>query len=131
MASNKILLVDDDEDILLFNKLILSDANFSVDTCNDPEEALTKCKSTDYDLFILDYIMPKMKGDELAEIIFNYKRLQGSYVNIMFLTGRLESTKYLERLGGGFNLVLVKPINAEDLLKAIRSKMKQPQVIYA
>ena len=131
MNNPKILLVDDDEDILFVNKIILSEANFDIDTSNDPEDALMKCKSKDHDMFILDYMMPKMKGDELARRIIEYKKSQGLPANIVFLTGLVEFVNFLKNVGGISNLVLGKPIGAHDLIEAIRSRINQPLVICA
>ena len=74
-------------------------------------------------------MMPKMKGDELANKIIEYKSLHGLESKIIFLTGRREFVDYLKNVGGIFNRVLEKPIRAQDLIEAIRSRIKQPQVI--
>ena len=124
MEGNKILLVDDDENILWVTKLILSDANFSVDTTCDPLEALVKSKSIEYSVFVIDYIMSKMRGDELAKKIIDVKRSNGLQVHIIFLTGYTDSVDYLETVGGNSNKVLVKPISGPDLIETIRSKIE-------
>ena len=73
----KLLLVDDDKDILWVNTRILTGAGYSVDTSDDPEEALKKINNEPYHVVILDYIMPKMKGDELAQRILEYNKKSG------------------------------------------------------
>ena len=50
---------------------------------------------------------------------------------LFFLTGRREYADYLKNVGGIINLVLEKPISAQNLIEAIRSRVKQLQVIYA
>ena len=59
-ADYRILLVDDDEDILWVNQRILSGEGFTVDISTDPEEAFEKIKSEQYHIFIIDYMMPKI-----------------------------------------------------------------------
>jgi len=124
MDGNKTLLVDDDENILWVTKLILSEANFSVDTTCDPMEALVKSQSIEYSVFVIDYIMSKMKGDELAKKIIDIKRSNGLQAHIIFLTGYTDSVDYLETLAGNSNKVLIKPTSAPDLIEAIRSKIE-------
>jgi DNA-binding response OmpR family regulator len=62
---NKILLVDDEPDIMMAFKLALEKAGFMVDTYQDPIIALSEFKPNFYDLVILDIKMPKMNGFEL------------------------------------------------------------------
>jgi DNA-binding response OmpR family regulator len=62
---NKILLVDDEPDIMMAFKLTLEKAGFIVDTYQDPIVALSEFKPNSYDLVILDIKMPKMNGFEL------------------------------------------------------------------
>ena len=62
---SKILLVDDEPDIAMAFKLALQDAGYIVDTYLDPLIAMSKFKSSSYDLIILDIKMPKLNGFEL------------------------------------------------------------------
>lgn len=58
----RILLVEDEKDIRDLYEQILSGAGFTVDTAENGEEGYTKAKSGDYDLILLDIIMPKLDG---------------------------------------------------------------------
>jgi DNA-binding response OmpR family regulator len=122
-ADYRILLVDDDEDILWANKRILSSEGFTVDISTDPEEALEKIKSEQYHIFIIDYMMPKIKGDELAYMILGLNKSVG----IIFLTGYSEYAEYLQMVGNVDNLILFKPISRKDLIDAVNSKINQLQ----
>ena len=119
----KILLVDDDEDILWANKMILSGEGFTVDITTDPEEALEKIKSEQYNIFIIDYMMPKIKGDELAYMIL----AQDKSVGIIFLTGYSEYAEYMRMVGNVDDFILLKPISRKDLIHAVNSKIVQMQ----
>jgi two-component system, OmpR family, response regulator ChvI len=78
----KILLVDDEPDIAMAFKLALQDAGYIVDTSLDPIIALSKFKSSSYDLVILDIKMPKLNGFELyAEM-----RKADNKVKVCFIT---------------------------------------------
>ena len=63
--TKRILLVDDEVDIIFTMKDILEEERFKVDTFNDPTIALESYRSNFYDLVILDIKMPKMDGFEL------------------------------------------------------------------
>lgn len=124
-ADYKILLVDDDENLLWAYKMVLSDEGFKVDTSTDPEEALEKIKSEQFNLLILDYMMPKMKGDELANMILSLDQS----ANIIFLTGYSEYDVYMKMVGNMDNLILYKPISGKDLINAVNSKIRQAQSV--
>jgi len=115
----KLLLVDDDKDILWVNTRILTGAGYSVDTADDPEEALKKINSEPYHVVILDYIMPKMKGDELAQRILEYN----NEIGVIIVTGYSELTSSMEGAEKNNPYVMLKPISAEELIDAIRMKV--------
>ena len=69
-SSNRIMLVDDDTDILLTIKKILEYEGFQVETFSNPLEALSSFKSELYDLVLIDIKMPEMSGFEF------YRELQ-------------------------------------------------------
>ena len=123
MKDYRILLVDDDEDILWINKRILSGEGFTVDVSTDPEEALEKIKAEEYNIFIIDYMMPKIKGDELAYMILG----QDKSVGIIFLTGYSEYAEYMKMVGNVDDFILTKPISRQDLIDAVNSKIIQMQ----
>jgi len=121
----KILLVDDEPDVIYTIKNILEDNGFQVDTFNDPTTALKSYKSNYYDLVILDIKMPKMDGFEL----YNKIREKDSQVKICFLTA---SEMYYEKFRKarseigkiiGEDCFIQKPIKNEDLIKKLTSIM--------
>jgi len=124
-ADYKVLLVDDDENLLWAYKMVLSDEGFKVETSSDPEEALEKIKSEQFHVLILDYMMPKMKGDELANMILSLDQS----ANIIFLTGYSEYDVYMKMVGNMDNLILYKPISGQDLINAVNSKIKHAQSV--
>ena len=117
----KILLVDDERDVLYTIKNILEENGFQVDTFYDPIISLKFYKSGYYNLVILDIKMPKMDGFELYTKI----REKDSKVKICFLTA---SEMYYEKfrktrseLGRiiGEDCFIQKPIKNEDLVKKL------------
>jgi DNA-binding response OmpR family regulator len=79
---NRILIVDDEDDINLLFKMVLEDNGYKVDTFNDPLVALQNFRAGSYDLLLLDIIMPKMNGFELYQKI----RMLDDKVKMCFLT---------------------------------------------
>ena len=117
----KILLVDDESDVLYTIKNILEDNGFQVDTFNDPIISLKSYTSNYYNLVILDIKMPKMDGFELYTKI----RVKDPKVKICFLTA---SEMYYEKFRKtrsefgriiGEDCFIQKPIKNEDLVKKL------------
>ena len=117
----KILLVDDESDVLYTIKNILEDNGFQVDTFNDPIISLKSYTSNYYNLVILDIKMPKMDGFELYIKI----REKDPKVKICFLTA---SEMYYEKFRKtrsefgriiGEDCFIQKPIKNEDLVKKL------------
>ena len=117
----KILLVDDESDVLYTIKNILEDNGFQVDTFNDTIISLKSYTSNYYNLVILDIKMPKMDGFELYIKI----REKDPKVKICFLTA---SEMYYEKFRKtrsefgriiGEDCFIQKPIKNEDLVKKL------------
>ena len=121
----KILLVDDEPDVIYTIKNILEDNRFQVDAFNDPINALKSYRNNFYDLVILDIKMPKMDGFELYIKI----REKDPKVKICFLTA---SEMYYEKFRKarseigkiiGEDCFIQKPIKNEDLVKKLTAIM--------
>ena len=120
--TKKILVIDDESDVIFTIKNILEDNGFAVDIFNDPILALNYYKVNFYDLIILDIKMPKMDGFELYVRI----REQDPKVKVCFLTA---SEFYYEKFRKKYFSELVKlldkeyyiqkPIKKEDLIKYV------------
>ena len=123
--TKKILLIDDERDIIFTIKKILEDNGFTVESFNDPLLALNYYKVNFYDLVILDIKMPKIDGFELYTKI----REKDPKVKICFLTAiarfNEEFSKIRLALGNTINedYFIHKPVEMEDLLKKLTSIM--------
>ena len=120
---SSILLIDDDEDILLFTKLVLEDEGYRVETAVTGREALQKARERRYDVIILDYILQDIPGTELA---LELSRINESAV-IYYITGYDLSEE--ARGAGHIRDVLLKPISSEDLLTAVRGALAPPVAV--
>jgi CheY-like chemotaxis protein len=123
--TKRILLVDDEPDVIYTIKNILEDNGFQVDAFNDPTTSLKSYTANLYDLVILDIKMPKMDGFELYTKI----REKDPKVKICFLTA---SEMYYEKFRKarsefgriiGEDCFIQKPIKNEDLVKKLTAIM--------
>jgi len=119
MAKNKILIVDDEKDILLMLGKRLIAAGYSVLTADNGRDAITIAKSKSPDLIILDVLMPGMDGSEVAEKLKDDSRTQN--IPVIFLTALL--TKKEEHKKNHIvadNKTFAKPFDPEELLDEIK-----------
>ncbi|MCW8961787.1 MAG: response regulator transcription factor [Ignavibacteriaceae bacterium] len=118
----KILLVDDEEDILEFLKYNLERENFEVLVSTNGEDAL-KQLSQSPDLIVLDIMMPGMDGFELYELIKKNKESQD--IPIIFLTAKSGETDEIKGLNLGASDYIQKPISPKKLIARIKSNLRK------
>jgi DNA-binding NtrC family response regulator len=112
----RILVVDDDEDIRWLFDHILSTAGYDVEAIDDSSKALEKIREKDFDIAILDYILPEIRGSQLA---IEIKKLKPN-MKIVFITGFAEFADDVNNeLGGQAQYALIKPVTQETLLQTI------------
>ena len=119
----KILIVDDEKDILEFLSYNLKKEGFSIYTASDGSEGLEKTKKIKPDLIIVDLMMPKMNGIEMCENIRDDKKL--SNVIILFLTARSEDYTQIAALDSGADDFIKKPIKPKLLISKVKSLMRR------
>ena len=125
MKKNRILIVDDEDDVNLLFKMVLEDNGFKVHTFNDPLEALENFTAGSYDLLLLDMLMPNMNGFELYEKI----RMLDDKIKICFLTASGINHEEIRKkvayatIDYPENCFIIKPIENEELIKTIKSQL--------
>jgi len=112
LESKRILLVDDLPEVREMTRLMLQLDGHVVEEARNGKEALALYAPGRFDLVITDYLMPIMRGDELAR---NIKR-QAPTEPILMITG---SAQELDRIGEHVDAVLGKPFGFEDLRQAV------------
>jgi len=120
MTKYKILYTEDDETLAFLTKDNL-EQYYDVTHCADGALALTAFKSDTYDICILDIMMPKMDGFELAENI----RKINSDVPIIFLSAKTLKEDRIKGLRLGADDYLIKPFSIEELLLKIEIFLKR------
>jgi two-component system nitrogen regulation response regulator NtrX len=115
-VNRNILIVDDDNDIIDCFKYIFECEGFKIEGVQSPEEALDKVRENKYVIAILDYILPEMKGDELAEKLLKID----DDLNLIFISGYTDAEDTISRKGINAYRFFMKPINPETLIDAIK-----------
>jgi len=118
----KILVVDDEQDILTILDARLSQEGYLVIKADNGMDTVRLAKSEQPDLILLDIIMPNMSGSEVAEIL--KKDADTRYIPVMFLTCLFTKKDEIEaghKIGGNF--FIAKPYDPQDLVKEIRKRV--------
>lgn len=119
----KILLVDDEPDILAFLKYSLEKANYNVFTASNGEEGVQMARSIQPDLILLDVMMPKMDGMEVCSIIREEKNIEQPI--IAFLTSRAEDYSQIAGFEVGADDYITKPIRPRVLISRIEALLRR------
>ncbi len=121
MSKADILIVEDDATIARFVELELAHAGYSVKKVADGESALAAVEEKEPDLIILDLMLPKITGMEVAERL----RENGSHVPILMLTARAETHDLVSGFEAGADDYLRKPFEIPELLSRVRALLKR------
>lgn len=119
----KILIADDEPDILEIIQYNLQAEGYTVYTAKDGDEALVRAKQLKPDLIILDIMMPKKNGVEVCEIL----RMQPSFKDtlIIFLTALSDESSQLKGLDTGADDYVNKPISPKLLTSRVNALFRR------
>ena len=119
-APRKILVVDDDKNILMLLELYLRKENFDIIMCENGIDAVTLFREQNPDLVLLDVMLPGMSGFEvLAEI------RKKSDVPIIMLTARGSTADRVEGLENGADDYVSKPFDSKELIARIKAVLRR------
>ena len=119
----KILLVDDEPDILEIVGYNLKNEGYQVYTANNGLEALKSAKKISPNLILLDIMMPEMDGIETCEKIRAIKSLENTL--IAFLTARNEDYSQVAGFDAGADDYITKPIKPKVLISKVKSLLRR------
>ena len=123
MKSTKILLIDDEPDILEFLEYNLLQHNFVVEKAKNGLQGIEKFKSFQPNIILIDVMMPKLNGIETCEKI---KSLDNSNdCIIIFLSARSEEFTQIAAYDAGAHDFVNKPVKPKILIKKIQAIIKQ------
>ena len=112
----RILVVEDEKHLNRIISEAVEDEGYSVDSCYNGVEALEYLACADYDVIILDIMMPKMNGLEVVRRL----RSEGNNTPVLFLTARDAVADRVEGLESGGDYYLTKPFDFQELMAVVR-----------
>lgn len=118
----RILLVEDDADLLLALAFHLKHEGYAVDSCESGGEALLFFRQGAYDLAILDRMLPEMDGVEILQTI----RSEGNPTPVLMLTALSAVGDRVSGLDAGADDYMVKPFDTQELLARVRAMARRP-----
>jgi two-component system KDP operon response regulator KdpE len=122
MSEARVLLVDDDSQILAFVSRQLRNAAYTVDLARNGQEALDRAAENLPDLVVLDLTMPVMDG---VQTILRLR--EWTAVPIIVLSARSEEELKVRALDAGADDYLTKPFSLQELLARVRSSLRRSQ----
>jgi DNA-binding response OmpR family regulator len=132
MGKKRVLVADDDADVLEVIKAILEHEGLQVHTARDGEQAFKLLRKHAFDAVIMDVFMPKVSGVKLLHMMRRSSKFK--HTPAMLITGNMLETKRIEE-DGSLKLasdLLTKPFNTRDLIKRVKAlvnseaKLQQP-----
>ena len=120
---SKILIVDDNTDLLNVLRLGFKEAGYAVRTAGNGTDALKKVRSFRPDLILLDLVLPEMDGFVICETLKRDRATAA--IPIVLLTGLSSQLSRFAGLETGANEYLTKPFNFEDVLSKVKRLLER------
>jgi phosphate regulon transcriptional regulator PhoB len=120
---NQIIVIDDEADLIELVSYNLKKEGFSVDSAVDGETALKKIKKGQYDLVILDLMLPGIQGMELCRILRSDTKTSG--LPIIMLTAKGEEVDRIIGLEMGADDYMAKPFSLRELIARVKAVLRR------
>ncbi len=121
---NKILIIDDDEELCELVSEYLTVEGFTLDSVNDGESGLERALNGDFDIVILDVMLPKMNG---FDVLRNLR--EESKLPVIMLTARGDDMERIVGLEIGADDYLPKPFNPRELAARLRAILRRTETM--
>ena len=117
----RILLVEDDRNLAELLKEALTSQHYLVDLATDGQEGWELAEAFEYDLILLDWMLPKLDGISFCK----QRRQEGDHTPILLLTAQNSSTQKVEGLDAGADDYVAKPFDLTELFARIRALLRR------
>src|SRR5687768_4538872 len=117
----RILVVEDEAKVASFIRRALEEESYAVDVCADGAQGLDMALDKEYDLIILDLMLPGLSGLEILKAI----RKEKIKTPVLILTARSEVGQKVKGLDAGADDYLTKPFAIEELLARVRALLRR------
>lgn len=119
---SRILIIEDDENILQLERDYLEANDFEVDTANNGEDGLKKALNNQYSLVLLDIMLPKMDGFEVC------KKIRGTKdIPVLLVSAKKDDSAKINGLGFGADDYIVKPFSPSELVARVKAHINRYQ----
>jgi two-component system OmpR family response regulator len=119
-ARMRLLVVEDEPDLLSSLARALREEGYAVDTAADGEEGIYKAESSDYDAVVLDVMLPKLDGWEVLRKLRAMKKTP-----VLMLTARDQARDRVRGLDTGADDYVIKPFDLSELLARLRALIRR------
>ncbi len=132
MRTQRILVVDDDKEVVRLMRAYLEQAEYEVLVAYDGETAVHTLRREKPDLLLLDLMLPGMDGWEVTRLVRTDANL--AHIPIIMLTARVDDTEKIVGLEMGADDYVTKPYNPREVVARVRARLRssdayQPQVL--
>lgn len=127
IASKRILIAEDEPNIVISLEFLLKQAGHDVSVARDGDEALRLSREARPDLVVLDIMLPRVDGFEVCRRMREDPLLRDT--RILVLTARGRETEIARGLGAGADAYMTKPFATRDLLTAV-AELLRPRTAY-
>lgn len=121
--ATKVLIIDDEEDYRMILQDVLASAGMDVRVARDGAEGLDHLKSFSPEVVLVDWMMPRIDGEEFCRRLRADARFRETPV--LMLTVKQTADEELEALHFGVDDFLVKPFRPEELLARVRAALRR------
>ena len=118
---SRLLVVDDDPELLRILVDALEEDGYSCSGCNNGQDALLRLRREEFDLIVLDWTMPDFTGIDISKRL----RSSGNFTPILMLTARDDMDERVLALDTGIDDYLTKPFEIKELRARIRSALRR------
>ena len=125
--AKKILVVDDETNLLQMISQTLTKAGYSVTTSEDGKDALEKVTQSRPDIIILDIMMPYLDGFEVLQAL--RRKQETRNIPVIFLTAKNNDMDIFKGWQAGVNCYLIKPFNPSELVKYVKQNLKKGSAV--
>lgn len=116
--SKKILIVDDEENIVISIEFLMKQAGYQVEIARNGEEAMAQMVSFQPDLVLLDVMMPKINGFEVSRRI--RENAAWDDIKIVMLTAKGREVEVTKGLALGADSYIIKPFSTRELMAEVK-----------
>jgi two-component system repressor protein LuxO len=120
MVKKKILVVEDEEELLKIYGAILNEGGYDVDLVSTGADALKKATEGGYSLLMVDIKLPDVMGDEIVKEL----RTKGDETPIIIVTGYPSLSRSIDTLDLGIHEILIKPLTSTELLRVTKEALE-------